>query len=109
MRVLITLSATPAKAVLEAPSDCKKFHVVAQGGDVAALADALVSTGAGRMAGEDVAVDVGWVRAQATGRVGPEWDADFAAMLGYAESKGWMIGDVAGGAGGAIQAHVEWA
>ena len=48
-----------------------------------------------------VAVDA--VRRLAAGSVGATWEDDFAAMLDYARSKGWLSDD-----GASIRAHVEW-
>ena len=48
-------------------------------------------------------IDTVAVRRMAGGRVPEGWDGDFAAMLQYAESKGWLDET-----GGSIQAHVEW-
>ena len=42
------------------------------------------------------------MRRRAAGRVADGWDADFAAMLRYAEGKGWIADD-----GRSIRAHVE--
>ena len=42
------------------------------------------------------------VRRLAAGSVGASWDEEFAAMLEYALSKGWLSDD-----GTSIRAHVE--
>jgi hypothetical protein len=34
--------------------------------------------------------------------IGSEWDDEFAAMVAYASSKGWISED------GSIQAHIKW-
>jgi hypothetical protein len=54
------------------------------------------------MDGDEALVEVDAVRRLATGRVGPAWEGDFAAMLEYAEGKGWIADD-----GRSIRAHVE--
>ena len=88
---------------LEEPDDCKRFHVEVVGeGDDAALGRVLADAGAGRLDGGDANVSVDAVRRLAAGRVGPTWDADFAAMVDSAATKGWLDSD-----GAAIQAHVE--
>jgi hypothetical protein len=81
--------------------DCKRFHVEVQGdADVAAVLD---ESGAGQLAadGEHALIDIGWVRQHATG-TGPDWEQDFAGMLDFARSKGWMNEGES-----AIQAHLE--
>jgi len=52
----------------------------------------------------DALIEIGAVRRLADGKVSDGWEADFAAMLEYAKSKGWIDEQ-----GEAIQAHVEWA
>jgi hypothetical protein len=94
--------ATPAFELAE-PEDCKRFHVAVRGGDDEELASALEANGVGRLlpSGEAM-VDTAAVRRMAAGRVGAGWDGDFAAMLDYAGSKGWLDET-----GGSIQAHIE--
>lgn len=81
--------------------DCKAFHVEVRGdADVAAVLD---ESGAGTLAadGEHAHIDIGWVRQHATG-TGPDWEQDFAGMLDFARTKGWIDeGD------SAIVAHLE--
>ena len=85
------------------PDDCKRFHVEVVGdGDDSALGGALADSGVGRIEGGEAFVSVAAVRRLAAGRVGPAWDADFAGMVAYAQTKGWLNSD-----GAAIQAHVE--
>jgi hypothetical protein len=84
---------------LDEPEDCTRFHVAVVGDADGALAAA----GAGRFEDRDTAfVSVDAVRGMAAGRVGAGWAGDFAAMLRFAESKGWLADD-----GTTIQAHVE--
>lgn len=87
------------------PEDCKRFHVAARGGDAEALGAALSAGNVGRLlpSGEAV-IETQAVLRLAEGRVPEGWEDEFAAMLKYAESKGWLDGS-----GSAIQAHVEWA
>jgi len=88
---------------LEEPDDCKRFHVEVVGdGDDDALGRALADAGVGRLEGGEANISVVAVRRLAAGRVGPAWDADFAGMVAYAQTKGWLNSD-----GAAIQAHVE--
>jgi hypothetical protein len=47
-------------------------------------------------------VEIDAVRRMAQGRVRTGWDQDFAGMLEYARSKGWLDET-----GTSIQAHVE--
>jgi hypothetical protein len=90
----------PAVA-LEDPEDCKAFSVRVRG-DRAGLSGALEAAGVGRMDGDEALIAVDAVRRMAGGRVGPGWDDDFAAMLAYAGTKGWIADE-----GRSIRAHVE--
>ncbi|HZB72222.1 MAG TPA: hypothetical protein VE395_08805 [Acidimicrobiales bacterium] len=101
MVVDVDLRAEPAVVTLESPEDCAAFSVRARG-DGAGLGAALEAAGMGRMDGDEALVEVDAVRRLAAGRVGEGWDADFAAMLRYAEGKGWIADD-----GRSIRAHVE--
>jgi hypothetical protein len=105
MQVVVDMAGEPATVVLEEPADCGRFHVTARGGgDVGTLDTALRSTAVGTVDGDGEAlVDVDAVRRLAAGSVGETWETDFAAMLGYARSKGWLTKD-----GASIRAHVEW-
>jgi hypothetical protein len=86
---------------LEDPEECKAFAVRVRG-DRAALGAALESAGVGRMDGDEALIEVEAVRQLAAPQVGEGWDADFAAMLSYAEGKGWIADG-----GRSIRAHVE--
>jgi hypothetical protein len=103
--VIIAIDLTGEHAVvgLEEPEDCKRFHVAVRGGDTALLEAALAEEGVGRLlpSGEAM-IDIAAVRRMAAGRVPDGWDDEFAGMLGYAESKGWLDET-----GGSIQAHIE--
>ncbi len=113
MQVVVDLRAEPAAVVLEDPADCGRFHVAVRGaadamagaaGDAVALDRALRSDAVGSLDGDGEAlVLVDAVRRLAAGSVGDTWDDDFAAMLRYAGSKGWLSED-----GASIRAHVEW-
>jgi len=106
--MIVRVDVAAATAELDDPGNVGQFHVAASGGDTAAVAAVLGGAGAGADAGdapaEHVWVAVDWVRAQASGRVEAGWDDQFAKMLDYAGSKGWLDGSRS-----AIQAHVEWA
>ena len=112
MFVQVDLRSTPPVVSLEEPADTKRFHLVVVGSSVASsgarsdlglVYGALVDAAAGRLEGDDAWISVDAVRRMASGRVGPEWDGDLAAMLDYAATKGWLDE-----AGHAIKAHVEW-
>jgi hypothetical protein len=105
MFIQVDLGPMPPVVSLEEPDDTKEFHVrVVGGSDIRLLFAALVDAAAGRLEDGDAWITVDAVRRMARGRVGPGWDDDFAAMLGFARSKGWIDEH-----GNAIQAHVEWA
>jgi hypothetical protein len=81
---------------LEDIDNFRAFKVVAAADDRHAL------TGIGRVEGDHVWLDRGWL--EANGRSDdPAWAEKFAAMAAYAEKSGWV--DDAG----AIRAHVETA
>jgi hypothetical protein len=105
--VLVDLTPQPPVVTLEEPEDTKRFQVTVRGGqrgaDLALLFGALVDAAAGRLEGDDAWITVDAVRRLAAGRVGPTWDDDVTAMLGYADSKGWFDP-----ATHAMRAHVEW-
>ena len=104
MFVQVDLRSAPPVVSLEEPADTKRFHLVVVGGsDLGLVYGALVDAAAGRLEGDDAWISVDAVRRMASGRVGPEWDGDFSAMLDYAATKGWLDE-----AGHTIKAHVEW-
>ena len=104
MIIDVDLSGASASLELVEPGDCKRFHVAARGGDAASLAAALEAAGVGRLlpSGEAM-IEIGAVRRLAADQVPEAWGDEFAGMLGYAGSKGWLDE-----AGTSIQAHVEW-
>jgi hypothetical protein len=105
MQVVVDMGAEPASVELAEPADCARFPVTVQGdADAAALDRALRSNEVGMVDGDGEAmVRVDAVRRLASGSVGATWDGDFATMLDYARSKGWLSDD-----GASIRAHVEW-
>lgn len=87
---------------LDEPDDCGAFKVVVESGTGAGVSEALAEVG--RLADRETAwIGADAVRALAAGRVGPDWEDKFAAMVGYASTKGWLSED-----GTEIQAHIEW-
>ena len=86
---------------LEDPEDCTAFSVRSRG-DRAGLATALEAAGAGGMDGDEALIEVDAVRRLAADLAGSAWEEDFAAMLDYAEGKGWIADE-----GRSIRAHVE--
>ena len=99
----VDLTANPATVVLDEPEDCTRFHVLATGGDDGHLAAALEHAHAGRLADHDTAyISLDALRKMAAGRVSDSWESDLAAMLAFAEAKGWLADG-----GAMIQAHVE--
>jgi len=105
--VLVDLAPQPPVVTLEEPDDTKRFHVAVRGGergaDTALVFGALVDAAAGRLEGDDAWITVDAIRRLAFRRVDPGWDEQLAAMLDYADSKGWFDP-----ATPAIRAHVEW-
>jgi hypothetical protein len=99
----VDVRAEPPAVALDGPEDCKAFSVRVRG-DRARLSSALEAAGVGRMDGDEALIEVDAVRRMADRRVGPGWDGDFAAMLDYAATKGWIADD-----GRSIRAHVEGA
>ena len=105
MIIDIDLTGGSPTVQLVEPEDCKRFHVGVRGGDLDALGAALQAQDVGRLLPSgDALIDIDAVRRLAAGQVPDGWEADFAAMIGYAESKGWLDES-----GEAIQAHIEWA
>lgn len=104
MFVSVDTTVRLATVALVEPEDCARFHLAVTGGDELAVREALASSGTGTLVDRNsavVAVDA--VRSLARGHVGADWPDRFAAMLAYAEKKGWLTADGAG-----VQAHCEW-
>ena len=75
------------------------------GRDRSRLTDILTGAEAGDLDGDDdVMVRIAWLRAEAAGRVAPDWEEGFTGMLDYAERKGWLDEERH-----AVRAHIEWA
>jgi hypothetical protein len=94
-----------AGTALNDPDNCRAFSVVVPA-TVSAdqLPDLVAAAGIGELDpdGNHVRVDVQAVRAMAAGRVSPDWDGDFTAMLTYARSKGWLDAS-----GSRVRAHIQ--
>ncbi len=104
MHVTVDLASTPPAVSLVEPDDCTRFDVVVSGtGDDDALDRVLVAASVGRTDGSEALVSVAAVRRMASGAVGASWEADFRAMLDYAQGRGWLTDD-----GEEIRAHVQW-
>jgi hypothetical protein len=102
--VIVSVDLASPDVALEDAGDCTRFHVVARGApDMVRLGAVLAGASVGRTEGDDAFIEIAAVRALAAGRVEAGWDTDFAAMVDYARTKGWLDGS-----GEAIQAHVEW-
>ena len=105
MYVRVDLEYDTVSVSLEEPENCKQFHVVQAGeGNDKLVASALEGAGVGRASPNPghVYVNVDAVRTMAAGRVGGTRGDDFAGMLAYASSKGWLDDS-----GSAIEAHIE--
>jgi len=101
--VVVALSADGEPALtLDQPDDCGAFHLAARGVDAGGVATALAKAGAGTISGDDAFIAPAVVERLAAGSVGADWPERFAAMLAFAEKKGWLDAD------GAVQAHIEW-
>lgn len=87
MRVVVELDTVS----LVEPSETRSFSVVVRGA-VPDVGRELAHAGWGADAPEPghVLVRVDRVRQAATSHVSAAWEDDFATMLRYAESKGWM-------------------
>jgi hypothetical protein len=96
---------TGDSAVLDDPDNCRAFSVaVPVGATPDYLPELLERTGVGRLDtdGQHVHVPIDTVRHLAEGRTSSGWDKDFAAMISYARTKGWVDDTAA-----TIRGHVE--
>lgn len=105
MELRVDLGTDPAGVALAAPDAFDRFAVLVLGaGSRAELARATAPVGALDEDGEHLFVDRAALRSLAGERAtDPRWREGFEAMVGYAESKGWVDGE------GRVRAHVEWA
>ena len=87
---------------LHEADDFGRFHVEVVGMDAIQLRTTVEQHHLGRVAdGDHVDVRVAALSTLAGPR-GPEWDTQFASMLSYAGSKGWMPDTEH------VRAHCEW-
>lgn len=105
MELRVDLGSDPAGVSLAEPDAFDRFAVVVAGaGSRADLARATAKVGALDADGEHLFVARGVLRSLAGDRaISPSWLEGFEAMVGYAESKGWVDGE------GRVRGHVEWA
>jgi hypothetical protein len=101
MNIAVDLSSNAPPRLIGA-ADFTSFKVsVRGGGDRVAARRALAPLGEW-VDDDHVAVAADAVRRLAGDEArAAEWEQGFGAMLAYAQSKGWMVGD-------AVRAHVEW-
>jgi len=91
-----------AVVALGGEDDLKRFSVRVPASCSAELvASSLMSAGAGRLDGDEAAINVDWLRQNTEAR-SQQWQQDFERMLAYAASKGWMDP-----AGTVVNAHIE--
>jgi hypothetical protein len=87
------------------PEDVRSFHAVRHA-DLAQdqLAEVVRHNDLGEVLpdGVHLMVPVETVRRMAAGRVGPDWEQNFDAMIAYAERKGWLSDDRT-----RVRAHLE--
>jgi hypothetical protein len=103
-RVIIRVqpAAAGASVALLDVDDLGRFSVQLVG-EVAEAEQALRATGTGSLVNESEAlIMVDSVRRMAGREADEAWQAGFAAMLGYARSKGWLTAD-----GSQLRAHIE--
>ena len=82
--------------------DLTRFSVqVPKDSSADTISNSLTHSGAGRLEGGGVAVDVNWLRLHTASR-SQQWHGDFDRMLAYAFSKGWMSAT-----GDAVIAHID--
>jgi hypothetical protein len=82
--------------------DLMRFSVqVPKDSSAEMISNSLAHSGAGRLEGDGVAVDVNWLRLHTASR-SQQWHGDFDRMLAYASSRGWMSAT-----GDAVIAHID--
>src|SRR5262249_4158343 len=100
MRIEVNIPRGGGAQLLDA-EDFKSFKVVVGGSDEESLVKAALAPVAQWLGDDHVAIPVAQVRRLAGDRADANWEEGFGAMLGYAESKGWIVD-------GAIKAHIEY-
>jgi hypothetical protein len=105
MELRVDLDSGTAGVALHEPDVFDRLAVIVEGeGSRADLARATVGVGALDADGEHLFISRGGLRSLAGDlAISPGWLEGFDAMVGYAESKGWVDGE------GRVRAHVEWA
>lgn len=92
-------------AELDDPDNCRSFSVAVPSGMTGDdLSELLRRSVTGRLDpdGQHVHVPIDAIRRLANGRTSSGWDADFAAMISYARSKGWVDNT-----GTTVRGHLE--
>lgn len=101
--IIIVASAENGPAVrIEDPEDLDRFHTVAERLDGAALDDALDASGAGGYKDGHAWINRRFIEEHVADQPAG-WPTRFAAMLEFAEKKGWLSPD-----GELVRTHVEW-
>ena len=105
MELRVDLDSSPAGVSLAEPDVFDRLAVIVAGeGSRADLARATADVGALDDDGSHLFIARAALRALAGERaVSAAWMEGFDAMVGYAESKGWVDAE------GRVRAHVEWA
>jgi hypothetical protein len=104
MYILLSSAEQASSVRLEEPDDCTRFHVALRGLSQERVQEILAREDLGRMDGREIAwIKIAWLRQHAQGRVQPDWSERFAAMLKYAERKGWLSDDKQ-----SVSGHCEW-
>lgn len=95
------VAVTDSGVELHEPDNLRAFHIAAPVG--ADVASALSAADAGHPAdGDDYFVSIDWIKAAAgAAGVAPTWSDEFAGMVAYAGSNGWLAESA-----DAIRAHV---
>lgn len=100
MFVLVTAAPGGPRAELRDAGDLKRLHVEFRAVDDEAGAAALAAGGFGTVADGHAWLDIGALRS--AGEDTADWRDQFAAMVGYARSRGWTDA-----AGERLRAHIE--
>jgi 2,5-diketo-D-gluconate reductase A len=102
MRIVLSGHGDGASVAVHEQEDVGSFSVVSAEPDAAAAVLQSLGDGGPAEAPGHVTVRVDAVRRLTAGRVAADWSERFAAMLDYADRRGWLIDE-----GAAIVAHVE--
>ncbi|MFC9556815.1 hypothetical protein ACFTWF_39010 [Rhodococcus sp. NPDC056960] len=101
----VTVAPDGRTATLHEADDCTRLHVAAPAGwDDAQVRAVLQHTEAGTVEDHTAWLSVDWLQnAAQNGRLGAQWRGDFAAMIDFARSRGWVSPDAT-----AVRAHLEF-